>query len=271
MWGGKRVSLILPIGDGQDSIERVLDTFEVAGVIDEIVVVRHDATPGPRARVGKIRTREVVAPRPGPGAAIRCGFREAGGDFLLVADPDGSFCARDVRKLLAYAEDFDVVYGSRTVAEPVWQGGPIGLLRKWGHFAVSKLLEGLFNTPSLTDVGCTFRCIRREALRELEPLFTVDDSSFGPEMMVLSILRGQQIIQIPVNYTRRAGASSVTGNQGVAFALGLRMIALILDYRLRSWLAPGCFRGNPWPDLTDPLPALDLVLEPYDAEEEKER
>lgn len=90
-------------------------------------------------------------------------------------------------------------------------------------------------------------------------------------MMLLSRLRGQRSVQIPVNYTRRVGVSSVTGNHWVAFGLGLRMIALILDYRLRSWLAPGCFRGDPWPDFAEPLPAMDLVMEPYDAEEEKER
>ena len=61
-------------------------------------------------------------------------------------------------------------------------------------------------------------------------------------MMVLSILKGMKIIQVPVNYTKRIGTSSVTGSQWVAFRLGLRMIALILSYRLRSWLSPGRFR-----------------------------
>jgi len=45
---------------------------------------------------------------------------------------------------------------------------------------VAKLMEILFNSTSLTDVGCTMRCVRREALRDMEPHFTVDGSFFGP-------------------------------------------------------------------------------------------
>ncbi len=126
-------------------------------------------------------------------------------------------------------------------------------------------MEFLFDTTSLTDVGCTVRCIRRDVLRRLEPFFTVDGSFFGPEMMVLSILMKRKIIQIPVNYTRRVGTSSVTGNTWVAFRLGLRMIQLILDYRIRSWLAPSRFAPQ------DALPTLDLVTDAWDEDEEKER
>ena len=204
-------------------------------------------------------------PIQGYGAAIRRGFREADGDLIVVSEPDGTFCARDVRKLLAYSEDFEVVYGSRTVKELIWQGANMGLFLKWGNYSVAKLMEFLFDTTSLTDVGCTVRCVRRDVLRRLEPFFTVDGSFFGPEMMVLSILMKRKIIQIPVNYTKRVGTSSVTGNTWVAVRLGLRMIQLILDYRIRSWLAPSRFAP------LDPLPTLDLVTDAWDEDEEKER
>lgn len=266
MWGGKRVSLVLPTFNEKDSIRAAIEEFHASGVIDEIVVVNNNAAPGTSDEVAKTRAREVHEPRQGYGAAIRRGFREVSGDLVIVAEPDGTFCGRDVRKLLAYAEDFEVVYGSRTVKELIWAGANMGLFLKWGNYAVAKLMELLFNTTSLTDVGCTVRCVRRETLRELEPLFTVDGSFFGPEMMVLSILQRRRIIQIPVNYTRRVGVSSVTGDKRVAFLLGLRMIALILDYRLRSWLLPGRFRSAPEPV---PLDAVDLVTEPADDEEEK--
>ena len=112
----------------------------------------------------------------------------------------------------------------------------MGLFLKWGNWSVAKLMEFLFNTTSLTDVGCTMRCIHRHALEDIQNDFTVDGSFFGPEMMLLSILRNQKVIQIPVNYSKRTGTSAVTGNKLVATALGLRMIALILDYRSRSLL-----------------------------------
>jgi dolichol-phosphate mannosyltransferase len=79
------------------------------------------------------------------------------------------------------------------------------------------------------------RCINRKALRHLEPYFTVDGSFFGPEILVLSIMMRMRIVQLPVNYTKRIGASSVTGSKITAFWLGLRMIRLIASYRLKGW------------------------------------
>ena len=95
-------------------------------------------------------------------------------------------------KLLAYSDDFEVVYGTRTVKELIWRGANMGLFLKWGNYAVAKLMEFLFNSTSLTDVGCTMRCIQRDALRRIEPFFTVDGSFFGPEMMVLSVLTARR-------------------------------------------------------------------------------
>jgi hypothetical protein len=99
------------------------------------------------------------------------------------------------------------------------------------------MMEWLFNSTNLTDVGCTMRLIRREAVAELDGEFTVGGSAFGPEMMLLSLLHGLRVIQIPVNYLPRVGQSSVTGDVRKAILLGLWMIGLVLRYRVRSWLA----------------------------------
>jgi hypothetical protein len=113
------------------------------------------------------------------------------------------------------------------------------------------------------------RCIRREALRRVEPFFTVDGSFFGPEMMVLTVLMKTSMIQIPVNYTKRVGTSSVTGNKWVAFQLGLRMIALILSYRVRSWIDPEQFETTIPAQIDRALPTVDLTLEADEEDEEK--
>ncbi len=274
MWFGRSVTVILPTYNERDSIRASIESFEATGVVDEILVVNNNAAPGTSEEVARTRAREVHEPRQGYGAAIRRGFREARGDLILVCEPDGTFRGQDVFKLLAYADDFEVVYGSRTVKELIWEGANMGLFLKWGNYAVAKLMEVLFNTTSLTDVGCTMRCIRREALERIEPFFTVDGSFFGPEMMVLSILKKMRMIQIPVNYTERVGHSSVTGSHRVAFLLGLRMIALILSYRVRSWLRPGDFevefaRGSDVAAggrIAAHLPTRDLLLEGEESE-----
>lgn len=264
MWFGKSVSVVLPTYNEKDSIRAAIEEFERTGVVDEIVVVNNNAAPGTSEEVAPTSAREVHEPTQGYGAAIRRGFREAQGELIVVSEPDGTFRGHDLFKLLAYADDFDVVYGSRTVKELIWQGANMGLFLKWGNYAVAKLMEFLFNTTSLTDVGCTMRCIRREALERIQPRFTVQGSFFGPEMMVLSILMRLHVIQVPVNYTSRVGHSSVTGNKWVAFKLGLQMIGLILRYRGASW-----WRGERFErlDRAPALPSVDLATEPEALEE----
>lgn len=241
MYNGKKVSVIFPTYNEKDSIRAAIADFFQAGVTDEIIVVNNNAAEGTSEQVAGTGAIEVFESRQGYGAAIRRGFREATGDYLIVSEPDGTFHGKDIFKLLSYADDFDVVYGSRTVKELIWEGANMGIFLKWGNYAVAKLMEFLFNTTSLTDVGCTMRCVNRAALRHVEPFFTVDGSFFGPEMMLLTLLTGMRVVQIPVNYTKRVGTSSVTGNPRVAFFLGLRMIRLILEYRIKGWLMPRRF------------------------------
>lgn len=209
------------------------------------MVVNNNAAPGTDQEVARSNARLVHEPRQGYGWAIRRGFQEATGDLIVVAEPDGTFRGHDVVKLLAYSDDFEVVYGSRTYRQFIWTGANMGLFLRWGNWAVAKLMEFLFNGTNLTDVGCTMRLIKRSALGQLEPHFRVGGSFFGPEMMLLSLISGQAMVQIPVNYTKRVGTSAVTGDPAKAVRLGMRMIALILEYRLRAWLTPWYFRRLP--------------------------
>jgi glycosyltransferase involved in cell wall biosynthesis len=236
MWHGRTVSVILPTYNERDSIRQSIEEILAQGVADEVLVVNNNAAAGTSEEVAMTAAREVHESRQGYGNAIRRGFHEASGELLIVSEPDGTFLGRDILKLLAYADDFDVVYGSRTARMFIWRGANMGLFLRWGNWAVAKMMEFLFNATNLTDVGCTMRLIHRTALREIEPELTIGGSSFGPEMMILTLLHGQKVIQIPVNYLPRVGQSSVTGDFRKAFFLGLTMIGLVLRYRLRSWL-----------------------------------
>lgn len=233
MWRGTAVSVILPTYNEAGSIRRTIEDFLALGYVDEVVVVNNNAGPGTSEEVAKTSAREVHEPEQGYGAAIQRGFREVTGELIVVCEPDGTFTAADTLKLLAYSEDFDFVVGTRTAKEFIWEGANMGLFLKWGNFAVAKLMEVLFNTVTLSDVGCTLRLIRRPALQTMQPHFTIKDNWFGPEMMLLACGLDVPFVQIPVNYRSRVGVSSVTGSTWKALGLGLRMIALILRYKWR--------------------------------------
>ncbi|MBI4213727.1 MAG: glycosyltransferase family 2 protein, partial [Chloroflexi bacterium] len=173
MWQGHQISVILPTYNEKDSVRRTIDDFFETGVVDEVLVVNNNAAPGTSDEVALTRAKEVFEPRQGYGFAIQRGLSEASGDYLVVCEPDGTFLARDLFKLLVFAEDVDIVYGTRTINTFIWTGANMGFLLRWGNWAVAKLMEFLFNSISLSDVGCTMRLITRPALLVLQPRFSV--------------------------------------------------------------------------------------------------
>lgn len=109
----------------------------------------------------------------------------------------------------------------------------MGYFLRYGNWAVAKFLEYLHNGPCLTDVGCTYKLLRRDAILRMKPFFSAGGNSFSPELMMLAIRLSLRCVEIPVNYGVRSGNSKITGSFRRALALGLHMILLILRYRFK--------------------------------------
>ena len=171
-------------------------------------------------------------PAQGYGHALRRGLRDASGDLVILAEPDGTFVGRDVLKLLAYADDFDMVCGTRTTRELIWTQANMGWFLRVGNLVVAKFLQVLFGGPSLTDCGCTLRLTHKAAVAQLLDDLTVGGSHFLPEMVILALKRGLRVIEVPVNYRGRVGESKITGTLKGTLRTGVAMIVLILKYRV---------------------------------------
>lgn len=126
------------------------------------------------------------------------------------------------------------VVGSRTVSNFIWDGANMGWFLQWGNWAVAKLIEVIYNTTALTDVGCTFRVMTNERAKSVLDRSTLNGSAYGLEMLLISVITKARLVQVPVNYHPRVGVSSVTGELGKTITLGLEMIALTLRMRLRA-------------------------------------
>ena len=116
----------------------------------------------------------------------------------------------------------------------------MGWFLQWGNWAVAKLIEVLYNTGYLSDVGCTFRVMTREQAERILERSTLDGSAYGLEMLLLSVIDRARLVQVPVNYHPRVGVSSVTGELGKTISLGIEMVRLVVRMRLRS----GRLRGG---------------------------
>ena len=232
MYGTRTVSVVFPAYNEEPNIREAVEDFFATGLVDEVVVVDNNSRDGTRDQALQTRARVVTETRQGYGHALRRGLREARGDLVIMAEPDGTFVGRDVAKLLAYADDFDIVCGTRTTRELIWEQANMGWFLRVGNWAVAKLLQALYGGPSLTDCGCTLRLVHRTALGDLHDQFTVGGSHFLPEMVIVALRRGLRIIEVPVNYRGRIGASKITGDLRGAVRTGFSMIGLIFTRRL---------------------------------------
>jgi glycosyltransferase involved in cell wall biosynthesis len=232
MWNSRTVSIVLPAYNEETYIRPAVEDFFASGIVDEVIVVDNNSRDRTAAEAGATRARVVRETEQGYGHALRRGVREATGDLVIMAEPDGTFVGRDVLKLLAYADDFEMVCGTRTTRELIWEQANMGWFLRIGNWVVAKMIQVLFDGPSLTDCGCTLRLTHRTALVRIQDDLTVGGSHFLPEMVIVGLKRGLRIIEVPVNYRGRVGESKITGTLTGTLRTGFRMIALIIKCRL---------------------------------------
>jgi len=234
MWRDKTLAVVLPTYNEKDSIADCIRAFQAIDEVDKVIVINNNAAPGTSEEVARTGAIEIVETTQGYGAAIKRGLREAGTDLVAVCEPDGTFNPDDIRKLLAFMPECDIVVGSRTVSNFIWEGANMGWFLQWGNWAVAKLIEVLYNTSYLSDVGCTFRVMTASQARTILDRSSLDGSAYGLEMLLISVITKARLVQVPVNYHPRVGVSSVTGELGKTISLGLEMIGLTLRMRLRA-------------------------------------
>lgn len=159
--------------------------------------------------------------RRGLGRSYVEGFRaalDAGATHVLQMDADLSHDPADVPRLLAAAEDADLVIASRYV--------PGGQLRNWplhrrllsafaNHYV--RLITGL----AIRDCTSGFRCWRSDLLRRI-PLDTIvsDGYAFQVELTWEARRAGGRIVEVPIVFVeRREGASKMSGRVIVESAI----------------------------------------------------
>lgn len=222
---------MLPAYNEERYIRAAVEDFLAPGVVDEVVVVDNNSGDRTLEEAQRTSARIVRETRQGYGHALRRGLAEARGDLVILAEPDGTFIGRDVLKLLAYADDFDMVCGTRTTRELLWDQANMGWFLRMGNWVVAKMIQFLYGGPSLSDCGCTLRLTHRSALDRIRGELTVGGSHFLPEMVILGLKRRLKIIEVPVNYRGRVGESKITGSLRGTLRTGFRMIGIIIKYR----------------------------------------
>jgi glycosyltransferase involved in cell wall biosynthesis len=237
-----KVSVVVPAYDEEATIAGVVRDFRSHASVDEVVVVDNNCRDRTAEVAAAAGARVVAESRPGYGSALRRGMDEATGDILVLVEADGSFKAHDLSKFLCYLPDCAMVLGTRTTRQMVQQGANMRSLLRWGNVVAAKILELLWfvsSEPRITDVGCTYRAIHRQAWRVIRGGLSETGAPFSPEMICEAFRCGLRVIEIPVHYfTRGGGESKHSAGLLQVARTGLRMMRTIVRKRFARRVDP---------------------------------
>ena len=232
-----KLSVVIPAYNEAGTIAKIVGMVVAAplpaGVVREVVCVNDCSTDGTASILDalpksfpdvefKIRHKPV---NEGKGAALRDGFKLAGGDLVLVQDADLEYDPADYVKLISpILEDrADVVYGSRFIGEPH------RVLYFW-HTMGNKfltLLSNMFTDLNLTDMEVCYKVFRKSVLDRID--IKCNRFGFEPEITakVAKVRPRLRIFEVGVAYYGR----SYEEGKKITWKDGIKAILAIVRFR----------------------------------------
>ena len=233
-----RVWLVVPTYNESANVEAIVEAARDALVPSRRVLIVDDDSPDGTGGIADrlAETHEDVAvmhrgTKQGLGPAYVAGFREAlsgGAELVAQMDADFSHDPQDLPRLLAAAEDADLVLGSRYVdGGGVTDWGPARrAVSRWGS-AYARTALGI----DIHDLTGGFKVFRRAVLEaiDLDSLGSLG-YAFQVETTFRAIRGGFRVVEVPIVFReRRVGASKMTG--GIVLEAAWRVPAMRLRGR----------------------------------------
>ena len=214
----------LPTYNERENLEAMVRALEDKGV--RILVV-DDNSPDGTGEIADRLARELDyvdvlhrERKEGLGPAYLAGFRRAladGADLVLEMDCDFSHSPEDVPRLIAAADEADLVLGSRYV-----EGGSIG---NWGAVrrfvsAGGSLYARVLLGSRVHDLTGGFKCYRRTVLETIDlEAIASKGYAFQIETTYRAARAGFRVVEVPIHFVDREEGGSKMSRAIVAEAI----------------------------------------------------
>ena len=136
------------------------------------------------------------------GAAIKTGIRIASGEILVFMDGDGQHNPEDIKGLIKWLSDYDMVVGARS------KGHQASWVRALGN-RVFNWLASYVSKFNIQDLTSGFRAIKSDIAHNL--IYLLPNTYSYPTTLTLGVLRtGRSVKYVPVkSQPRKMGKSEV--------------------------------------------------------------
>ncbi len=221
------LSVVIPCYNEKDNIESLVKRVIASPVPNkEIIVVNDKSTDGTEQIL-----KDVIEPmvskvihhteNGGKGAALKTGFEQATGDYVIIQDADHEYDPNEYVKVLEPILEgrAEVVYGSRFLNS-----------KAKGYFAnrvANRFLtafSNIFTHEHLTDMETCYKCFKREIIQSID--ITEKRFGFEPEITAKIADKKIKIVEVPISYAPR----TIKEGKKIGFRDGLRAIICILKF-----------------------------------------
>ncbi len=218
------VSIVLPCLNEESAIGGVIEEawegIAASGRSGEVVVADNGSVDASVEIAKKHGARVIHEERRGYGSAYLAGLEAARGEFIVMADSDGTYDLTKVKPFIdLLSGNCDMVIGSRLKGKI--HRGAMPWAHRWiGNPILTKILTTFFGIR-VSDAHCGLRAVRRSVLPVLELQST--GMEFASEMILKAGKRNLRIGEVPIEYRARAGESKLK-----TFRDGWRHLRLML-------------------------------------------
>ena len=238
----KSMVVVLTAYNDEEAVRKVVPEFLAQKMVKEVIVVDNNSRDATGKVAMELGARVVYESQQGYGYACIRGLREAlrntDAEVIVLAEGDGTFAAEDLRKFEAYIDQADMVLGTRVDPILTDRGSQMDYFFTWGNKFLATLIRlrfwdtRFYGAARLTDVGCTYRAIRREALEKIIDDLKVGGNHFSPHMIMVALSHKLRVIEIPITFRRRIGESKgASRSLRRGLKVGFSMLWHILTYR----------------------------------------
>ena len=229
--GDRRVVVALTAYNDDSSIADAVADFRTHPLVERVIVVDNNSQDKTSERASAAGATVVLETRQGYGRCVYRCYQEAlaqsNAELIVLCEGDMTFRARDLEKLLAYVDHADVVNGTRIVEQLRDYSTQLSTFMYYGNFFVGKLLElKHLGRGTFTDVGTTYKLVRRQSLQRLLPVLNpAVNLEFNAHFLDVALAHGERIVESPITFHPRVGVSKGGNvNNGRAVMVGLRMM-----------------------------------------------